>query len=409
MFPTTQTAERRRQPGEPPPSIADIIREETDDGRIIVRFLIDVLEGDLEGATLAQKRGAALQLQRFGYDEAQAFLDANPPAPRKPRSNPPPARKPSRALPSLQEHIRQETGDGRDVVRFLVGVMQGNIPGFKPQQRMDAARQLLTHLTDNENHHRPNGTGPIRGDRSRSTGAEDRGADSDSETAGTGPASGPAASDPSDHAGLDLDEPLADEPPHIPIHGFLLPFAPAEYVESRERDERFPLPPNFLHCGSPHDRGCMWRLAPTEARRIGSCYCPHDQDKCSFEKALQRLDEPLQLPDEYLRCDCEHENLCLYRVDPRLADRMSGCLCTHDDDTCAVLIEEAEQDRLTAKDRVPFAADLPPPEPGLFETSRDPNEPSVWELKAVRKNQDLRWDSPYDYASPGHTDSLRPP
>ncbi len=45
-----------------------------------------------------------------------------------------------RTLPDL---ARRETDDGLKVVRFLVSVMDGDIDGLKPSDRLAAARELL--------------------------------------------------------------------------------------------------------------------------------------------------------------------------------------------------------------------------------------------------------------------------
>ena len=43
----------------------------------------------------------------------------------------------------LADLICEETDNGRTAVRFLVDVMQGNLPDFKPHHRLSAARELL--------------------------------------------------------------------------------------------------------------------------------------------------------------------------------------------------------------------------------------------------------------------------
>ena len=128
------------------PSLADIVREETDDGRLIVRFLIDVMQGLLEQSKPCHRLDAARQLLNLGFHPAQSFIDENSPAA--------PTRKSLRALCALgvetaplhQELaalIREETDNGRTTVRFLVDVMQGTIPDFKPHHRLSAAKELL--------------------------------------------------------------------------------------------------------------------------------------------------------------------------------------------------------------------------------------------------------------------------
>ncbi len=128
------------------PSLADIVREETDDGRLIVRFLIEVMQGLLEHSKPCHRLDAARQLLTLGFHTAQSFINENSPAAQT-RKNP-------RALgvlgvetaPLHQELaalIREETDNGRTTVRFLIDVMQGTIPDFKPHHRLSAAKELL--------------------------------------------------------------------------------------------------------------------------------------------------------------------------------------------------------------------------------------------------------------------------
>ena len=135
-----------------PPSLAEIVREETDDGRLIVRFLIDVMQGLLEQSKPCHQLAAARQLLTLGFQQAQTFIDTNTHA-SSPHKN-------LRALGvlgvettplhrELAALIREETDNGRTTVRFLVDVMQGNLPDFKPHHRLSAAKELLRRGFDN--------------------------------------------------------------------------------------------------------------------------------------------------------------------------------------------------------------------------------------------------------------------
>ena len=153
-----------------PPSLADIVREETEDGRLIVRFLIDVMQGLLEQSKPCHRLDAARQLLNLGFHPAQSFIDANTPAAQT-RKNP-------RALgvlgvetaPLHQELaalIREETDNGRTTVRFLIDVMQGTIPDFKPHHRLSAAKELLRRGFDAPSTpNAVNSTGPESGPES---------------------------------------------------------------------------------------------------------------------------------------------------------------------------------------------------------------------------------------------------
>ena len=135
-----------------PPSLADIVREETDDGRLIVRFLIDVMQGNLEHSKPCHQLDAARQLSNLGFHPAQSFIDENTSASPTRKNSAPSALsaiKPSPLHQELAALIREETDNGRTTVRFLVDVMQGTIPDFKPHHRLSAAKELLRRGFDN--------------------------------------------------------------------------------------------------------------------------------------------------------------------------------------------------------------------------------------------------------------------
>ena len=134
------------------PSLADIVREETDDGRLIVRFLIDVMQGRLEHSKPCHRLDAARQLLALGFLQGQSFINANTHAAPTQKNSAPSAIsavKPSPLHQDLAALIREETDNGRTTVRFLVDVMQGTIPDFKPHHRLSAAKELLRRGFDN--------------------------------------------------------------------------------------------------------------------------------------------------------------------------------------------------------------------------------------------------------------------
>ena len=150
----SQPDNQANNPEAPTPSLADIVREETEDGRLIVRFLIDVMQGLLEQSKPCHRLDAARQLLNLGFHPAQSFIDAN--------THASPTQKNLRALGvlgvettplhrELAALIREETDNGRTTVRFLVDVMQGNLPDFKPHHRLSAAKELLRRGFDTPN------------------------------------------------------------------------------------------------------------------------------------------------------------------------------------------------------------------------------------------------------------------
>ena len=134
-----------------PKPLADIIREETNDGRHIVRFLIDVMQGNIDDSKPCHRLDAARQLLNLGFHGAQTVIQSV--------SQPTNGRAPSRAAnvsrfdQVIADIIKLETSDGRDAVRFLVDVMQGNLGDFKPHHRIAAAKELLRRGFDNSPDH----------------------------------------------------------------------------------------------------------------------------------------------------------------------------------------------------------------------------------------------------------------
>ena len=138
-----QRSKQEHPEGQDPTPIRDIVRHETDDGRLIVRFFVSTMQGQLQDAKPSHRVAAARQLVKLGFTQAQDFIDESASAPKRRRrvQHSPPA---DRKLASgLAEIVRQETDDGRVAIRFLVDVMQGGLPGFKPHHRLAAARELL--------------------------------------------------------------------------------------------------------------------------------------------------------------------------------------------------------------------------------------------------------------------------
>ena len=132
---------------EQPPTLAEIVLEETDNGREIIRFFLDVMRNRVEDAKLCHRIQAARELAKLGSKEAEEFLKAvtqsgNGRAPARASGKSP-------RNDELADIIKQETSDGRDIVRFLVDVMHGNLNGFKPHHRLAAAKELLRRGFDN--------------------------------------------------------------------------------------------------------------------------------------------------------------------------------------------------------------------------------------------------------------------
>ena len=121
-------------------SIATFIRDKTDDGRNIVRFLIDVMDGDLEGCTLSHRLAAARLLTIYGHNDAPDFIADNTPDQPEIESG----RKSWIELdPGIRALIRERTDNGRVNLLFLIDVVEGRIEGIHVGHRVSVARELL--------------------------------------------------------------------------------------------------------------------------------------------------------------------------------------------------------------------------------------------------------------------------
>ena len=177
---TTETTGERK-----PPTIADIVREKTGDGRLIIDFFTDVMTGRIEGAELCHRIDAAKQLVKYGSKDAAEFLAKYKGVPcghstRGRRHSAEPCAAEDRSLvavtlnapPTLTRDfltvlsgideflmarlIRAQTADGGTIIEFLDDVMQDRTDGFKTHHRIAAAKELIVHIVrDEQGSHTP--------------------------------------------------------------------------------------------------------------------------------------------------------------------------------------------------------------------------------------------------------------
>ena len=196
---TTQAETTERKP----PTIADIVREKTGDGRLIIDFFTDVMTGRIKGAELCHRIDAAKQLVKYGSKDAAEFLakykgvpcghsingrpDPADPCSAEDRSlvavtlNAPPTLTKDflTVLSGIDEFlmarlIRAQTADGDTIIEFLDDVMQDRTDGFKTHHRIAAAKELIVHIVRDE---QPD---PVPGNDSQ--GAEARNSDEPAHT-----------------------------------------------------------------------------------------------------------------------------------------------------------------------------------------------------------------------------------
>ena len=147
------------------------IREETDDGQTIGRFLIDAMEGRLPDFKGHHRLEAAKMLRDYGSEVAEEYI-RNYSAPKPRRSTAAegspvqgearPEHEPALSLSKdrraegrdpiidpikdeMARFIREETNNGQSIVRNLIQIMEAREDPYKPNHNLDAAKQL----TDN--------------------------------------------------------------------------------------------------------------------------------------------------------------------------------------------------------------------------------------------------------------------
>ena len=162
-----------------PPTLADIVREKTDDGRRIIDFFLDVMEDRIDGAELCHRIDAAKQLEKHKSRAAARFIakhrgvscghsirgrrDPADPCTAEERSlvavtlNAPATLTQDflTVLSGIDEFlmarlIRAQTADGDTIIEFLDDVMQDRNEGFKCHHRIAAAKELIVHIVRDE-------------------------------------------------------------------------------------------------------------------------------------------------------------------------------------------------------------------------------------------------------------------
>ncbi len=169
------------------PTLADIVRRQTNNGALIVGFYLDVVEGtrDEDGFEACHRMEAAAQLQAVAPDLVAEFIEvisgekcvhAQRRSPKRIRRRKPRDPKPVCAgdcrshnrheaieylasaldAPSITDDprvtgiVRASTDHGKVAVSYLINVMNGAIQGFGPHHRMRAAQELIAHIARDE-------------------------------------------------------------------------------------------------------------------------------------------------------------------------------------------------------------------------------------------------------------------
>ena len=151
MSSTAQVQQGQQAPPVHPPgehSLAQLVRDNTDQGEMIVHFLIDAMRGRIDGAKTSHRIDAARLLLKLGSDDAPAFIagfssHSRPGGGSAYSSGAIVGRHNRKYVTRLAKFVRTKTGDGKDLVNFLVDAMLGRPEDFKPAARLAAAKELL--------------------------------------------------------------------------------------------------------------------------------------------------------------------------------------------------------------------------------------------------------------------------
>ena len=160
----------------------EIIREETDGGRDIVRFLKGAINREYSNYEPHHELKAAKMLVKYGSKEAELYVAANT-APKR-RQSTSTGGGPVQGEPEgdpiidplkdeMARFIREETGNGLSIVRTLIHTMEAREDPYKPHHNLEAAKQLTDSgfpptgdllCAPDCSHHAPAHPEPIEGD-----------------------------------------------------------------------------------------------------------------------------------------------------------------------------------------------------------------------------------------------------
>ena len=120
-------------------SLAQFIKDNTNDGTDVASVLIDVLNDRIDGCKVSHRLTAARLLIIYGHEDASDFIADNATPGRERRD-----KQWMTIDPALTRLIRIKTDDGRDMCRLLIDVLHGRAEGANPGHRVSAARELLS-------------------------------------------------------------------------------------------------------------------------------------------------------------------------------------------------------------------------------------------------------------------------
>ena len=156
----------------PNPQLKQIVLEETNDGRDVVRFLKSTFMNIEDAPQLfglrhkdyarTHKIAAARILARLGLEDGKRYLRRNyvqTPFKRvHPEDEDLPKKDMAASTAKLYRLVKKETNDGRDIIIRFVGIMKGYYPEYKPHLRMAAAKELIRQIEFDYDEPSPSGS-----------------------------------------------------------------------------------------------------------------------------------------------------------------------------------------------------------------------------------------------------------
>ena len=133
------------------PELQQIVREETDDGREVVRFMKQAMIGLFPNFTPQHQLMAGRVLAILCIEQGIEFVESVR-KPSVPRTRDSAQRRVigdeiDAALSAAEEeiagYVKKLTGGGRRMIRFLIEAMEGGIKSFSPSLRIAAGKELI--------------------------------------------------------------------------------------------------------------------------------------------------------------------------------------------------------------------------------------------------------------------------
>ncbi len=133
------------------PELQQIVREETDDGREVVRFMKQAMNGLFPNFTPQHQLMAGRVLAILCIEQGIEFVESVK-KPSVPRTRDSAQRRVigdeieaalSAAEKEIAGYVRKLTGSGRRMIKFLIEAMEGGIKSFSPSLRIAAGKELI--------------------------------------------------------------------------------------------------------------------------------------------------------------------------------------------------------------------------------------------------------------------------